>query len=267
MRARRPRPELGPALALVRRTFRDARIRTITFAYLFAIYAYIQPAGYRHTYSTLAERLQFARTFADNKALRLFYGEPHDVASVDGYTAWRVGGTLAIVAAVFGLLAAVRALRTEEESGRTELVLAGIVSRRTAYVAALTAIAAGTGILWVGEVAGFLVGGLPAGGSAYLALSTISVAVVFAGVGRRGEPARPDPPGRARARDRRRGIAVPVARDRRHRERGRLASVAHAARLGRGDAAVERRATAGAGAADRDHRDPARDRRAHRRRS
>jgi ABC-2 type transport system permease protein len=182
-RTQRAGREGGPAFALVRRTFRDARIRTITFAYLFAIYAYIQPAGYRHTYSTLAERLRFARSFADNRALRLFYGEPHNVASVDGYTAWRVGGTLAIVAAVFGLLAAVRALRAEEESGRTELVLAGIASRRTAYLAALGGIGAGTALLWIGEVAGFLVGGLPAGGSAYLALATISVAIVFVGVG------------------------------------------------------------------------------------
>jgi ABC-2 type transport system permease protein len=42
---------------------------------------------------------------------------------VSGYTAWRVGGTLAIAAAAFGVLAAVRALRAEEDIGRMELVL------------------------------------------------------------------------------------------------------------------------------------------------
>ena len=70
-------------------------------------------------------RLAFAHSFADNKAVVLFYGKPYDLLTVGGYSAWRVGGTLAIFAAVFGLLAAVRALRTEEDAGRIELVLAG----------------------------------------------------------------------------------------------------------------------------------------------
>jgi polyether ionophore transport system permease protein len=162
---------------------RDARTRTIAFAYLFAIYAYIQPVGYRHTYATAAERLSFAHSFGANKGLRLIYGEPFDVVTVSGYTAWRVGGTLAIAAAVFGVLAAVRALRTEEDTGRMELVLAAPVGRRTVYRASVGAMIAAVAILWVAELAGFLVGGLAVGGSAYLALATASVAVVFAGIG------------------------------------------------------------------------------------
>jgi ABC-2 type transport system permease protein len=174
---------LGPARALVRRAFRDARVRTVSFAYLFGLYSYIQPVGYRHAYPTVADRIGFSRSFSDNKAIRLFYGLPHDLLTVSGYAAWRVGGTLTIVAAVFGLLAAVRALRTEEDTGRMELVLAGDVGRRTAYLAAMGAIAAGIAILWLAELAGFLAGGLPAGGSAYLALATVSVIPVCVGVG------------------------------------------------------------------------------------
>ncbi len=174
---------LGPARALARRAFRDARVRTVSFAYLFGLYSYIQPIGYRHAYPTVADRIGFSRSFSDNKAIRLFYGLPHDLLTVSGYAAWRVGGTLAIVAAVFGLLAAVRALRTEEDTGRMELVLAGDVGRRTAYLAAMGAIAGGIAILWLAELAGFVVGGLPVGGSAYLALTTVSVVPVCVGVG------------------------------------------------------------------------------------
>jgi putative exporter of polyketide antibiotics len=169
--------------ALARRAFRDARVRTIAFAFAFGIYSYLQPVAYRHGYPTLASRITFARSFGDNKAIRLFYGVPHRLLTVGGYAAWRVGGTLAIAAAVFGLLATVRALRTEEDTGRMELVLAAAVGRRTAYVSALAAIAAGVVILWVAEFAGFLLGGLSAGGSAYLALATASVVAVCAGVG------------------------------------------------------------------------------------
>lgn len=171
------------ALALARRGFRDGRIRTISFAYVFAAYSYIQPVGYRHSYPTAAGRLAFAHSFAHNGAIRLFYGEPHDLLTVSGYTAWRVGGTLAIGTAIFGLLAAVRALRAEEDTGRMELVLAGIVERRTAYLSAMAAIAAGTAMLWLGEFLGFVLAGLSAGGSAFLALATVSVVPVCVGVG------------------------------------------------------------------------------------
>jgi polyether ionophore transport system permease protein len=169
--------------ALTRRAFRDARVRTIAYAYLFALVAYAQVVAYRGAYPTLPSRLAFARGFFDNKAVRLFYGEPHDLVTVSGYAAWRVGGTLAIFASIFGLLAAVRALRTEEDTGRMELVLAAVVGRRTAYLSSMAAIAAGIAILWLAELAGFLLGGLALGGSAYLALATASVAPVYAGIG------------------------------------------------------------------------------------
>jgi polyether ionophore transport system permease protein len=181
----RPRSPLAGGLvpALVKRALRDARTRTLAFAYLFAIYAYIQPVGFRHAYPTLAGRLAFVHSFADNDAVRFFYGFPYDAATVGGYSAWRVGGTLAIVAAVFGVLGAVRALRTEEDAGRAELVLAGAVTRGTVFGAGMGAVAAGVLLLWLGETAGFIAGGLPAGESAYLALASATVAAVFAGVG------------------------------------------------------------------------------------
>jgi ABC-2 type transport system permease protein len=171
------------ALALTRRAFRDARVRTLSFVYLFALYAYIQPVGYRSAYPTVAQRSGFARSFANNKAVRLFYGEPHDLLSVSGYSAWRVGGTLAIFAAIFGLFAAVRALRAEEDAGRQELVLAGVVARHTAFCSALAAIAAGIVLMWAGESIGFIAGGLSVGGSLYLALATVSVVPVCVGAG------------------------------------------------------------------------------------
>jgi ABC-2 type transport system permease protein len=173
----------GPAGALVQRAIRDSRVLTVVFTYLFLVYSFVQPVGYRRVYTTAVSREEFARSFGTNPGLRLLYGDPHNVATVSGYTAWRVGGVLAIAAAVFGLLASVRALRGEEEAGRAELTLAGIVSRRTAYLSAMAAIGVATVVLWAAEFAGFAAGRLPIAGSAYLALATISVIPVIAGVG------------------------------------------------------------------------------------
>ena len=179
----RGRQRAHTLVALTRRAFLDARTRSVAFAYVFVVYAYLQPAGYHSAYPTVAERAAFAHAFAGNAALRLFYGYPFDVLTVRGYSAWRVGGSLALVAAVFGVLAAVRALRTEEESGRAELVLAGAVGRAAVFQAATGALAGGAALLWLAEFVGFVFGGLPAAGSAYLALATVSVVPVFAGAG------------------------------------------------------------------------------------
>jgi ABC-2 type transport system permease protein len=172
-----------PVGALARRTFRDARIRTIGFVYLFAIASILNPVAYRHTYSTLAERLAFAHSFGHNKAVVLFYGKAYDLLTVGGYSAWRTGGILTILAAIYGLLAGVRALRAEEDAGRAELVLAAPVSRGAVYAGAVTGIAAGAALLWVAVLAGSAIGGLAVGGSAVLALAIVLMVPVFAGVG------------------------------------------------------------------------------------
>jgi ABC-2 type transport system permease protein len=169
--------------AVARRVFADSRVRTLVFALFFAFYAFANAAGYRHAYPTLADRLEFARTFGANRTLELFYGAPHDLATIGGYTAWRVGGFAAIVAGVWGLLAAVRATRTEEEAGRQELVLAGVVGRRGVFLAALAAIAGGVAVLWSAIFLALAAARLQVGGSAYLALAVVSPIPVFVGVG------------------------------------------------------------------------------------
>ncbi|MGZ4438796.1 MAG: polyketide antibiotic transporter [Gaiellaceae bacterium] len=173
----------SPSVAVTRRTLADSRVRTISFALLFAALSAANAVGYRKTYPTVADRLRFVHAFGDNKSVRLFYGVPHDLLTVGGYVAWRAGGTLSIFAAVWGLLAAVRAMRTEEDAGRQELVLSGIIGRGGAFVAALIAIAVGTVVLWLATFAGLVASRLPAGGSAYLALAVVAVVPVFVGVG------------------------------------------------------------------------------------
>lgn len=169
--------------ALALRTAADARIRTMSFGAIFAVFAIANVVGYGRTYPTVADRIQFAQTFGDNKAIRLFYGTPYHLETVGGYTSWRVGGLLAIAAAFFGSMAAARAFRGEEESGRTEIVAAGAVTRAGLFVARIAAIGGTLGVLWLALWLGLVIGGLPLLGSAYLALVLVSVALVYAGIG------------------------------------------------------------------------------------
>lgn len=174
---------MGQSRAIFRRAIADARIRDICFALFFMLVAYASAVGYRHSYPTLRERLAFAASFGTNKAVELFYGAPHDLLTVGGFTAWRFGGFAAVVAAIWGALAAVRAFRGEEESGRQELVLAGAVSRRRAYLSVVAANLATAALIGVAIFVSLVAAHLSAAGSAYLALATMSPAVYFLGVG------------------------------------------------------------------------------------
>jgi ABC-2 type transport system permease protein len=174
---------MHPIKAVARRAFADARTRTISFALLFFFASAASVLGYRSAYPTRADRIEFARSFGDSKAVRLLYGVPHDLLTVGGYAGWRLVGSLSIFAALWGVLAAVRALRAEEEAGRREFVLAGVVSRHAAFGAALVAIAGGVVVLWVALFLGVLTGRPGTGGSAYLALTIVSPIPVFVGVG------------------------------------------------------------------------------------
>jgi len=158
-------------------------VRTASFTLLFFGIGYAVTAGYIKTNPTLADRIQFGRAFGNNMVFRLFYGTPHNLDTVGGYASWRGGGVLALFAAYFGAAAAVRALRGEEESGRFEVVAAGAITRRSAVAARLAAVSATVAALWVAALLGFAAGGLGASGSAYLALTIITAAAVYAAIG------------------------------------------------------------------------------------
>ena len=174
---------MRPAEALARRSLFAARRRTLWFAGLLFLYGLAQVVGYTKAYPTAAERLNLANTFGNDAALKLFYGTPYHIETVGGYVAWRVGGIGALAAAFFGLLAAVGAFRGEEESSRFEIVAAGAITRRAAFIARLAAIGATIIVLWLAVGLGVLTGGLSVAGVAFFALTVVAVACVYTSVG------------------------------------------------------------------------------------
>ena len=121
---------MSAARPLTWRMLASSRGITIGLALLFAFYGAAQVVGYRATYPTVADRIGLTASFGNSAALRLFYGEPRNLLTTQGYAAWRVGGTLALLVALFGIVLSVRDLRGEEDSGRMEVVLAGLTTRR-----------------------------------------------------------------------------------------------------------------------------------------
>jgi hypothetical protein len=61
------------------------RVRLGVIGAILGLYTAANVVGYRDTYPTTLDRRRFASAFGDNVALRLFYGLPHDLATVAGY--------------------------------------------------------------------------------------------------------------------------------------------------------------------------------------
>ncbi|MFI7577097.1 ABC transporter permease [Micromonospora sp. NPDC049497] len=126
---------------------------------------------------------------AENPAVRTLFGEPVALDTPGGFTVWRTGAALAVLVSVWGLLAATRITRGEEDAGRWDLVLSGplglpaVVRRHLiVLVVAMAAIAAGvTGaLLAVGTP---LVGAvLHGGGLALVGMFAVAVATLAAQV-------------------------------------------------------------------------------------
>lgn len=173
----------SPGSAVARRVAADARTRALSFSVLFFAVVWSNVTGYRSTYPRIEDRLRFVASFADNKAARMLYGAGHDLATIGGYTAWRAGGLLALFAGLFGILGAARAMRGEEDAGRSELVLAGALTRTGAYLSTLAGMTVGLTGLWVATMSAALVGGLPLRGSCFLALVLLTVATVYVAIG------------------------------------------------------------------------------------
>ena len=165
------------------RAFADARVRTISFALLFALARSSRPPPTaRATRRSRTGAISLAAS-ATTDVARLLYGAPHDLITVGGYVSWRVGGTLAVFAARLGCSArCARCARRRTQGGLSWCSPAPSAAARRSSPSS-RAIGVGAAVLWLALFVGFLAGRLPAGGSAYLALAIVSVVPVFAGVG------------------------------------------------------------------------------------
>lgn len=166
---------------LVRHALRIDRVRLVVWVVGITFIPIVTYASYDSLYPTLADRVSLATTLRANPSFSLLLGPAENLATPGGYTAWRTIGITAIFVAVMSILTVVRHTRTDEETGRTELLAAGCVGRY-AFVAAgmATALIASlvTGIaITLGLIA---FGGDPVGALAYGLAATLAGAVFAA---------------------------------------------------------------------------------------
>ncbi|MGP2436036.1 ABC transporter permease [Streptomyces sp. JW3] len=168
---------------LLRFALRRDRVLIPVWAGVNALLALSMPSTLDSVYGTAAARADLVRQVAANSSLRALVG-PLLGDSLGALTAWRVGVYVAAAAAVMSLLIVVRHTRDEEESGRDELVRAGMVGRLAPLTAALLAAAVAGAVLALllavglsGQgVAGAVAFGLGAAGTGLVFATTAAIA-------------------------------------------------------------------------------------------
>jgi ABC-2 type transport system permease protein len=166
---------------LTRLALRRDRVMLPAWVYVVVIGVASNAYTFAHLYKTAAQRASLAATGRGNPALIFLYGRLNG-DSVGGLTAWRYGVWAALFAALMTVFLVIRHTRADEEAGRLELVGSARVGRHAPLTSAV-AVAAIANIALVAAMAIVLpLLGLPAGGSAAMALATGTCGLAFAGI-------------------------------------------------------------------------------------
>ncbi|SCL25271.1 ABC-2 type transport system permease protein [Micromonospora nigra] len=146
---------MNPGRAVTRLTVRQVRRGTLVVLAVTAGMSALVVTTY-HSALGGAEGAAALAALAANPAIRTLFGEPVALDTAGGFTVWRTGTVLAVLLSVWGMLAATRISRGEEDAGRWDLLLAGrltpsAVIRRQLGV--LTVAVAGSGTAVTGALA------------------------------------------------------------------------------------------------------------------
>jgi ABC-2 type transport system permease protein len=163
---------------------RDRIVASVWILGLF-LYAYSQAASIISLYPTQADLDRLARTaegVGANPAVVALQGPAYDASTYGGATAWQLVTPGVFLIGLMSLLLVTRHTRQEEETGRAELVSAGVVGRYAWLAASLLFVLAVNAALAAVTALAFIAMGLPAAGSIMLAVDCGLAGMVFAGV-------------------------------------------------------------------------------------
>jgi ABC-2 type transport system permease protein len=167
---------------LVRLALRRDRLLLPVWIAVFAVMAYSSAAATIGLYPNLTSRRGLAAGLNATTATVALYGPIYDETSIGEISLFKLGTFGAALVAILGIVLTVRHTRAEEESGRVELLSAGVLGRLAPLSAALTIVTITNVGLAVVTTAGLVRAGLPTAGSIAFGLAWAVSGLAYAGV-------------------------------------------------------------------------------------
>ncbi|HEU5158625.1 MAG TPA: ABC transporter permease [Streptosporangiaceae bacterium] len=177
----------GNALAgtgsLARLAVRRDRVLLPVWTWILVLTAWSTVSTLETLYPTVASRVQAAASNNGTTAIVAMYGRVYDPTALGNTQSMlkaNVFGTLLV--AILTILIVVRHTRTEEETGRLELLGATVVGRYAALTAGLAVAVAADAAIGTLVALVYMGGGLPVAGSLVAGLAWAAVGMAFAAI-------------------------------------------------------------------------------------
>ncbi len=164
---------------MLRFALRRDRILLPSWVVGFAAMVTFSVAATKDLYPTLQSRLEASDTINATAALVALYGKVYDPTSLGALSLIKMTAFGAALVALVFIFLVIRHSRTEEETGRLELLASGVVGRGAPLAAALLVALIGSVSLGLLTTLGLTAVGLPLSGSVAFGLSWALSGIVF----------------------------------------------------------------------------------------
>jgi polyether ionophore transport system permease protein len=166
---------------LVRLALRRDRINLPVWIIVLGLVPASTAGAYAQLYPEAKDRAALTAG-GQNPAVAVLYGKAYDLSTAGGFTAWRYGVFLGVFIGLMAVFTVTRHTRAEEDTGRLELLSAGVLGRYASLTAAV--IVSGGASILVGllQALGMMGSGLPASGSFALGVGVAACGLVFTGI-------------------------------------------------------------------------------------
>ena len=171
-------PQLAPGRAVSRLAVRQLRCGAVVVAVICGGMSALVASQYQKIGGLLDE--SGMRALAENPAVRILSGPPVAIDDPGGFTVWRTGTPVSLLASGWILLATTRITRGEEDGGRWDLLLAGRLRMADVVVRCLAALVGSATLIGVAVAAGLLAARTELTGALIHAAGITCVALTFA---------------------------------------------------------------------------------------
>jgi ABC-2 type transport system permease protein len=171
-------PQLAPGRAVSRLAVRQLRLGAVAVALICGGMSALAASQYKPISNILDE--SGLRALAENPAIRILSGPPVALDDPGGFTVWRTGPPLTVLASVWIMLAATRITRGEEDGRRLDLLLAGRLRMADVVARCLAALVGSATLIGVAVAAGLLAARTEPTGAVIHAAGMTCIALTFA---------------------------------------------------------------------------------------
>ena len=168
--------------ALARLALRRDRVVLAVFVLVLVVMVAASASATVKLYPTEASRANAAAAIDSSTATLAMYGPIYDTTSVGALSTFKMGIMGAVAVAILALFVVVRHTRSEEETGRLELLGATVVGRQAPLTAALLVAGGASVVAGAGSALGLIAVGMPPAGALVMGLGFACLGLVIAAV-------------------------------------------------------------------------------------